>query len=370
MLSIERRSNLLSRLYLSLLLGIAIYPTQLLGAEQAISSVPQTASAVPQTDTVLPQSQPAPQTEPAPQTVPPPLLPIPVTSTTDSYDAMESSRNYMAGKITRFASYLDNFFGGDRHYQESNDSVLQMDLTKVNGYNSDHKLNFAVRANLRLPITEGRLHLLIESDPEKNITPEPIPGTVAKNKAAGSNGVALALRYAKAEEGVWHFSSDAGVKFPIPAHVFARTRLSYAVPLSNTWRLTATGSAYWFDNTGIGEANQLNFERIYSSQVLFSASSTVTWRRDTLNYDMRQDFSVFHTLDDRTALLYQVSALGVSRPVYAATDYVALINYRYRMHKKWLFFEISPQLHFPQVRQYHFSPVLSMRLEVLFDDTR
>jgi len=28
-------------------------------------------------------------------------------------------------------------------------------------------------------------------------------------------------------------------------------------------------------------------------------------------------------------------------------DYVALLFYRHRLHKEWLFFEISPQLHFP-----------------------
>jgi hypothetical protein len=52
------------------------------------------------------------------------------------------------------------------------------------------------------------------------------------------------------------------------------------------------------------------------------------------------------------------------------TDFVVLALYRYRMHQQWLFFEISPQLHFPRDRQYHYSPALSLRLEMLFDDSR
>jgi hypothetical protein len=79
---------------------------------------------------------------------------------------------------------------------------------------------------------------------------------------------------------------------------------------------------------------------------------------------------VYHTINDRTALLYQVSAIGVTNPENAVTDVVMLVFYRYRLHRKWMFVEISPQLHYPQVNNYQVSPALSLRLEVLFDDAR
>jgi hypothetical protein len=85
---------------------------------------------------------------------------------------------------------------------------------------------------------------------------------------------------------------------------------------------------------------------------------------------LHQDFSVFHTLSERSALLYQVSASGISNPHLQATDYVVLMRYRYRLHRKWIFFEISPQLHFPQENNYQYSPALSMRLEILFDESK
>jgi len=98
----------------------------------------------------------------------------------------------MSGKITSFASYIDRFFGGDRHFQESNGTVMQLDLSKLNGYGSDHKVDLAARVNLRLPVTEGRLHLLIETDPEKNINATPTPGsTVIKNKVVVPSSVAV-----------------------------------------------------------------------------------------------------------------------------------------------------------------------------------
>jgi hypothetical protein len=347
------------RLLSGLLLGITLqFSPDLFGAELAASQVPQTGAL---------------KTQPAPQKPQPVLLTpetAPQTSTSDSFDSMESSRDYLSGKITGFASYIDRFFGGDRHFQESNGTVVQLDLSKLNGYQSDHKIDFAARVNLRLPVTEGRLHLLIETDPEKNINATPTPGsTVIKNKVVVPKSVAVATRYATAKEDVWHFSTDVGIKFPIPPKPFVRSRGSYSIPLGN-WRLKAEESVYWFNTLGAGETSQLDFERIISPPLLFRASSVVTWLNKGQNFDMRQDISIYHTVTDRSALLYQASAFGISNPQYQMTDFVVLMLYRYRMHQQWLFFEISPQLHFPRDRQYQYSPALSMRLEMLLDDSR
>lgn len=340
------------RLLPILILGVSfLFPLDLLGEELPASQVPQTDPLTPQPVLLTPQT--------APQ-----------TPTTDRFDSMESSRDYLSAKITSFASQIDRFFGGDRHYQESNESVVQVDLTRVAGYGGAKKFDLAARLNLRLPITEGRLHLLLETDPEQNIVAKPTPGsTVLRNKVAVPGSVALAARYATAEERLWHFSTDVGIKFPLPPRPFIRSRGSYAVPLGQ-WRLKAEESVYWFNTLGAGETTQLDFEKIISPPLLFRASTNATWLHQKQNMDMRQDLSVFHTLSDRTALLYQASVIGVSNPQLQVEDYVVLVFYRYRLHQEWLFFEISPQLHFPREMNFKSSPALSMRLEVLFDDSR
>lgn len=345
MSSIERNFIRFPRQLPGLLWGIMLlFPVELLGAEQPAPPTPQPVLLTPQT---------------APQ-----------TSKSDKFDSMEASRDYLSGKITSFASYIDRFFGGDRHFQESNGTVVQLDLSKLNGYGSDHKIDFAARVNLRLPVTEGRLHLLLETDPENNINAQPTPGsTVIQNKVVVPRSVAVAARYATAKEDTWHFSTDVGIKFPIPPRPFVRSRGSYTIPLGN-WRLKAEESVYWFNTLGAGETSQLDLEKIISPPLLFRASTNVTWLNDKQNFDMRQDLTIYHTLNDRTALLYQASAIGISNPQYQMTDFVVLMLYRYRMHQEWLYFELSPQLHFPRDRQYQYSPALSMRLEMLLDESR
>jgi hypothetical protein len=136
------------------------------------------------------------------------------------------------------------------------------------------------------------------------------------------------------------------------------------------WHLNAAESVYWFNTLGAGETSQLDLEHVLSLSLLFHASSNATWLNNTQNFDLRQDLSIYHTLNDRTALLYQATAIGVSNPQFQVTDYIVLLFYRYRLHQKWLFFELSPQLHFPIEDNYKLKPALNMRLEVKFDESR
>ncbi|MEO8342284.1 MAG: hypothetical protein ABI536_00555 [Gallionella sp.] len=366
MSSFKHKSIWLLKLSSSVLIGVILCsPLQLLAEGQAVSPPAE-----------QPVSQPVPPVlTPAESSVPP--LEQPVSS--PLLKAMEEPHDYLSEKIVRLANSLDHFFGGNRHYQESNDSAVQLDFTRVTGYGGDRKFNLAAKANLRLPATEGRLHLLLETDPEQNTT-DTTQDQVATNtnnkgitpgsKVTASGNVALAGRYENAPENFWHFKTDAGLKFPIPIKPFVRSRASFAKPVGDNWRLKAAESVYWFNTLGVGETTQLDLERLISEPMLFRASSNATWLNDKQNFDLRQDFSVYHTLDDRTALLYQASVIGVSNPQYQVMDYVVLILYRYRLHKDWMFLELSPQLHFPRERNYRLSPTLSMRLEVLFEGAK
>lgn len=355
------------RLLQNLLLGgVFLFPLQLFGADQAAPLIQQ---AIPEAQQVAPDAQ---------QSVPYTQEPLPQVQPPDSFNSMDAPRNYLSDKIAKLASTIDRFFGGDRHYQESNQSVIQMSLARVAGYNGDRRFNLAANINLNLPVTEGRLHLLLETDPEQNIIPDKYittttttadGHTVLRDKIVVPGSAALALRYATEADNVWHFNVDGGLKFPIPVKPFVRTRGSYSAPLGE-WRMKAVESVYWFNTLGVGSTTQLDFEHVISAPMLFRASSNATWLKDKSNFDLRQDLSVYHTLNDRTALLYQASAIGVTNPKFQVSDYVLLAFCRYRMHEKWLFFELSPQLHFPAERNYKASPALSMRLEVQFDESR
>jgi hypothetical protein len=75
-------------------------------------------------------------------------------------------------------------------------------------------------------------------------------------------------------------------------------------------------------------------------------------------------------MDERTALQYQASAIGVSQPYVHVTNYVILMLYRYRLHREWMFLELCPQLVYPQASGTPNNAMISVRLEMLFDEAK
>ena len=304
---------------------------------------------------------------PAPEFVGPPAP----TLTTEVISEMDEKRDYVAGKFVNFVTGIDRFFGDDRHYQEANDSVLQIDVTRVMGYGGAHQFVWSGRAKVHLPNIEQKVHLVVETDPDKDtsVDPKKTQSPPLKQPATPTS-YAAALRYEKAKVEQWHFSADAGLKFqglrPTP---FARARANFIVP-GELWRMNLAETPFWFNTIGLGESTQLDLERPISEPVLFRSTSIATWLKDTHNFDMRQDLTIFHKLDERRALMYQASAIGVSRPQTQVTEYVLLALYRYRLHREWMFLEVSPQLHFPRVLNFRTNAALSIRLEMLFDKSK
>jgi hypothetical protein len=304
----------------------------------------------------------------APETIiaaPPPVTPVP-----DVFDPIESTRDYLSGKFTRFASYVDSYFGGNQHFQERNPSVMFVNLSRASGYGGLDKYDLAASVNLRLPISEGQFRLLVETDPQRNLEDEPVKSSTVMNaKPATRKSIALAARYALEAKNGWSFRSDVGIKFPFPAQPFVRAKVGYSTPIED-WRLTLGETVYWFSKDGVGDTTQIDMERQIDPLILFRSTSIAIWLKDKQNFDLSQSFSFYHTVSDRTSLIYQLSMFGISDPKPQMTDTVLLVFYRYRLHQKWLFFEITPQLHFPNANNYAVSPALSMRLQILFDDAR
>jgi hypothetical protein len=294
--------------------------------------------------------------------------PLPGLASTGIQQA-DATRGYVSQQFVRLVTGLDRFFGDERNFQESNRSVFQLDLDEQMTAGGQRETTLSGRIKLHLPSTEHRLHLLLESDPEQNTAG---PGAaqnqaqrVGPFRAPGEYG--LALRVEESEEQVWHTSTDIGVKLHTPLEPFARARASLVIPLGE-WRMKPAQSLYWFSQSGLGETTQVDFERPLAPQTLFRATSSVTWLHLPQRFDLQQDFTVFHTLDEKRALQYQLSLIGVSRPQSRLDDAVLSLLYRQQLHRRWLFFEFNPQLHFRHAQSYDMDPLLWLRLQILFDE--
>ena len=198
--------------------------------------------------------------------------------------------------------------------------------------------------------------------PGKEITPFCAKDTKVPTQYAAS------LRYERAEENRWHYSADSGINVQFPLDPFVRTRGSYEVPLEE-WRLKFTETVFWFRTLGLGQTAQYEMSQVISDKLLFRATTTANCFESPQLCNFRQDLAFFHNLDDRNVFQYQLSLIGDDNPKLRDTDYLLLMRYRHKLHREWMYFEVTPQLSFPRTDTFKMNPSIIMRLEMLFGAT-
>lgn len=292
--------------------------------------------------------------------------PIEISGEESVFDFLNPTHEFWSEKVSDYAGRLDRFFGDDRNFEETNESVVQLDLIQVVDEGGDHQTTFSGRAKLALPQAKKRLHLLLETDPEEvasnQITEE---GPVTTSDITATSSYAAAVRYQQDEDDVWHFSADTGVRLRSKLDPYTRLRGS-GETMVGRWRFKLTETLFWFRTLGPGETTRLDIERPLAATLLFRSGSSATWLNDDRSFSARQDLSVYQTLDTRRGLVYQISAVGTTQPLTQMQEYVVLLRYRHRLHHHWLYGEISPQVHYPVETDYHSDLQLVLRLEMLF----
>lgn len=285
-------------------------------------------------------------------------------------ESMDDTRDYLSEKIVDFSAEIDHFFGDPRYFQEYNKSVVQIYLNHSITEGGNFVTWMDGQAKIDLPAAEKRFHLVLESDPEKKTANETKQDQAVQPKDAKVPAqYAASLRFEKAEENLWHFSADSGANFQFPLDPFVRTRGSFELPLED-WRLKVAETIFWFSTLGLGQTIQFEMSHVLSDPLLFRATTTATCFEAPQLCNVRQDLSFYHTLTNRSALLYQMSVLGDDNPTLHETAYVLLMRYRYKMHREWMYFEVSPQLSFPRTDDFRMNASLLLRLEMLFGATK
>lgn len=284
-------------------------------------------------------------------------------------ETMDTPRNLLSDEVIDFSTKIDHFFGDPRHFQESNKSVIQVFVNQSVFTGGNFNTWIDGQAKIHLPSAEKRFHLVLESDPEKKAANETKQDQVVPAKDTKIPvQYAASLRYEKAEVNQWHYSADSGINVQFPLDPFVRTRGSYEVPLED-WRLKFSETVFWFSTLGLGQTAQYEMSNVISDKLLFRATTTANCLESPQLCNFRQDLAFFQNLDESNVFQYQLSLIGDDNPKLRETDYLLLMRYRHKLHREWMFFEVTPQLSFPRTDSFKMNPSIIMRLEMLFGAT-
>lgn len=282
------------------------------------------------------------------------------TYETSWYDETQA---YVNSGFCEPALWFDNFFGSDRVF---NEGVAGTYIRWRNDFSYDEEEYFKFKSNLsfsvELPGLEQRLRLTFESGDDEDLR------DIAPGQESTNNTLGLQLDVKQNER------SKFNVSISLSPRVRLRYRYTYPVNESITLRLTQEVQR----EKAINSARTLiDFEKLFKDQLFFRSSSEGKLSEEYDGVDWLQAFVLYQRINKKTSLSYEASVNGITEPLTLATNYRLAVRFRKNFHRKWLFYEIAPEMTWPvtldDARQEVLIErrskwLLFFRLEVHFDN--
>jgi len=297
------------------------------------------------------------------------------TETTDALDQksadesgdagwLQESHEVVSKKIGSWSTNIDSFLSGKKKDQHS-DSTVQIRFGSVLSKDKDERTGFFdFSARLRLPNTQDRLRLVVESESD-SLAPESLRGESSQQKSvinsALKSSISAAVRYIKEDIGM---DIDSGVRVDFPLDPFVRIRLKQGETLDRfDWWQKQEAFAYY--SKGIGARYGVGLGYAISPSLNFTSDFSVTWLDKEGMFYSRENFAFQHQVNEKNRLGYQLSFLQSGEHSVEPDSFLYNIQYERLLYKDWLVGQVIPQFTHEADNDYKGTFSLTLSLAIL-----
>ena len=270
-------------------------------------------------------------------------------------------------RLVSTANWLDSFFQDERSEIEENTSTLRLRLSSFMEDGKGVKGDAQLRLRLVLPELEDKFYILITGEQEDtdDLENDTFKKTAEIDDTRDRN-VNLSLRYFIKKARDMNLSLKVGARvngFSPVAYGGPRFRISrHAGP----WLIRFTQEVKWFSGEGWESDSRFDFEKFLAESLFFRARTEGYWYEEEYGYFYEVNFSIYQVLDEDRAMRYAWNNYFETRPSHRLDQILLGITYRQRFWRKWLYFELSPQLAFREEDGRHPSPGITVAVEAFF----
>ena len=283
------------------------------------------------------------------------------------FSYLDTSEKFISSGINSLAIYLDEFFANEKTDYDSSGSDLRISSYVI--FNEGGRVSSSSNINfkLRLPNTEEKFKFVFETDSAELDDNSKQTTTSNQTVDDGEKEYFAGLQAILKDDKHWRFRTSSGIHLTTSLDPFIRFNMDWRDKFG-VWDLHWNENPYWLGSTGWGLNSLFEIDRKISDSILFRSSSSARWTAILDSFNLSQVFSVSQVLTNKSAISYQAGVYGVSKPVIATTNYLLSMSYRKNIYKDYLFFEMTPQINYPESE--NFSPVhsLTFKLDMIFKD--
>jgi len=331
----------------------------------------------------LPPPEPFPRLESAPLPGPLPWQPLPCAEAAppgfmeNFGNVLEETHASLQRNFLRQTVRFDNYLGSSKPEQNLETGY---DLRWRNSLRLEHgnDVTFGTTflANISLSRVSERLHLFIAAENEPALPTRTLPqdpGYPGFDRTVPSTHFAnTELRYELIRRPDLNLFAGAGFRFALPVDVFARTRLQYTRNIDDLFVMRTAQTVYVKSNDFLGETTEFSLERLVARYTLLRWASAATASEKIEGVEWGSVLSLFRQLSPKNSVTLLGGVYSNTTHSELLQNYQVLARYRQNFFKKWLFFEIEPQIFWPKRLGSDYHPAIFtaiFRIEVMFRDS-
>ena len=282
----------------------------------------------------------------------------------------------MSESVNEAAQWVDAFFGDERFTSEEAYSRIRLTPSVFFEEGEAPKYKFRVNAAVRVPRLSKRLRLVI-ADTSADDESVLIRNNFPEAQQTEDDATAVGFQYFLRSKRKLNTSVSAGIKIG-SGHIvdfFVGPRLRKTWPFE-IWQIRFTERVRWYTDIGWESRTRFDFERLFSPDLFFRTTTDLRWRKQDYNdegFRLEAGPTLTQRLDSKTAVDYQWNNVFKSKPNTRLDETALRARYRRNFLRKWLFFEINPQLAFRNDDDFRATPGIEFRVEASFgglDDLR
>ncbi len=275
--------------------------------------------------------------------------------------AMDKTQNAVSESVDDFAQWIDSFFDDERTIAEDASTRLRLSQGLFLEEGEAASLKTRINVKLDVPHFKNRLKLFVS---DEDINDENASALADNAFDETDEDVQIGLQYFAKDSDKNNLSLSTGIKLD-SLEVFAGPRYRHTVTL-DSWQLRFTQRVRWFTRKGWESTTRLDLERLLTPKILFRNTIEGRWRKQDEGYRYEINPTLIQSLQRKKALEYQWGNFFKTRPVHRLEESVLRIRYRQRIWRKWLFYEVAPQVAFRNDDDFEPSPGINFLLEVIF----
>lgn len=272
------------------------------------------------------------------------------------------------------ATWLDNFFGGDRGLRERDKSYGRVGVGLSWDEFNGTEAKFRFKAKVQFPRAENRFNAFFgrfEEDEFIRGQVDDVGSVPAIFRETQEKDWLLGFGYNPVRSTRTRIDFDAGIKVKSPIDPFVKGTWRYYLFMNERTLLRVAQTVFWTNHLDFGTTTRLDAEQVLADNFHLRWQGLATAAQGTEGVDWRSSLIVYQNLGGLRAIAWEAEVEGETDAEIALEQYGLRAIYRQRFLRDDLFFELQGRLFWPKSvdrPEREATPGIGIGFEMLWGD--